>query len=387
MRDFWEFITESEHTIKMSGLDPSNDMEKIIYNKRYNIKKNFDLFSNDVKTRRSYKSDDLKLLSTRRKNEGIFAENIARIIFKGENLNHFTKNHPYVDIAVMKPMEGITKENELISIKSTLEISTSVAKILTDTKAIKFDSLLTYLIYSYNLYKNISQPFSINELQRGIKRYLQSRKISQEQHKDIIYILIEHIIEYTKNFSNLPLGKFETSLISDVEDYLGGITDISDTKNYIKKEMGKLYYPISLAVVFIGPNDKMKNVKSENILNVYKTDSISLGDFFFKVMKKWADKGAFAAKKTKYLNFGDILDVYGAKRGTLFPTKIHIDFTDFGGKERGNKRQRLYIATELKDGYFDEYEEEVLTTIHNIINDLEKDPSKVKKYKNFLNDQ
>jgi len=387
MQNFWEFITESEHIIKVSDLEPSNDIEKIIYDKRFNIKKNFDLLSNDVKSRKAYKSDDLELLSTRRKNEGIFAENIARIIFKGENLNHFTKNHPYVDIAVMDPMEGITKENELISIKSTLEVATSVAKILTDTKAIKFESLLTYLIYSYNLYKNTSQPFSINELQKGLKRYLGNRTVSQEQHKDIIYILIEHIIEYTKKFSNLPLGDFEKSLIGDVEDYLKGITDISDTKYFVKEEMAKLYYPVSLAVVFIGPNDKMKDVKSEDILNIYKTDSIPLGDFFFRVMKKWLEKGAFAAKETKYLNFKDILEVYGAEKGTLFPTKIHIDFTDFGGKDRGNKRKRLYVATELKDGYFDEYEDEVLTTIHKIINDLEKDPSKVKKYKQFLNDK
>lgn len=383
MISFWEFITEGDFNIKMKDFkDPdhniNSDVEKSIFKKRFNIKNNFDRFLLDIKSRKALKSDNLKLLNIKRKNEGIFAENITRLIFQGENLNHFTKNHPYVDIAVMDPIDGVTKRNELISIKSTLKYKT-IASILTDTKAIKFDSLLTYLIYSYNLYKKDSQPFSITELQRGLNKYLHDNQIeiTQQQHKNIIYILIYHIIHYSKDFIDKSLGDFETSLISDILQYLDGELDIEEIKEFVKNELKRLIYPVSLSIVFIDSN---------NILNVYKTISIPLWELFFKVMNKWHKNNFFGVGVIKYLKFSDIIDIYKDERGELFPTKIHIDFSDFDNKERGNKRKRLYVSTELKDAHFDEYEEETLDTLYKVIQKLEEDPSKIKKFKKFLND-
>ena len=382
MFNFWKFINESEHIIKMDGLKPTNDIEKSIYDKRYNIKNNFNLFLKDIQSRRASKKDKLKLLSTRRKNEGIFAENISRLIFKGENLNHFTKNHPYVDISVIEPIDGITKENELISIKSTLEY-TSPKKLLGDTKAIKFDSLLSYLVYANNLYKRTNQPFSINEIQRGLNKIF-SEDLTQEQYMDILYIILEHILRYAEKWSDKTLKEFEDSLIFDVDKYLSDEMDINDIKEYVKKEINKLTFPVSLAIVFIGPNDKMPDIDPTQILNVYKTNSIKLGEFFFRVMNRWAKRNFFGERVKKYLSFDDIVDVFRTKYDDLFPTKIHIDFTDFENKSKGSSRKRLYVATELKVGYYGDYEDEVLDVIFKLIKDFEKNPEKVKDFKKFL---
>jgi hypothetical protein len=417
MKSFWKFLTEKTHNIRIADLAKKSEeggldgVEQSIYNNKYNIKSNFDSFSKDISARKIHKEDGLSLFTTKRQNEGIFAENITRIIFKGENLNHFTKNHPYVDVAVMEPMtigegkseEVITKKNELISVKSTLEYST-VASVLRDTKAIKFDSLVTYLIYAYNLYRKTSQPFSVGEIQKGVAKYLNKREnnpeFTQYHYKGFIILILQHIIRFAKNPTEL--NPFEVALIRDIERFLTGkISEKNIKRRYgkIKTEIRKLTYPISLSIIFIGKptiesDSPLEGVEGKHILNVYKTNSIPLGKFFFNVMNKWIDNEYFGykSKKTgklveKYLNMEDIIEVYQAKKGNLFPTKIHIDLSDFGGKEKGNERKRLYVATALKDGYYgksEEEEKEILDSILKLIKKLEKDKIKIDDFKKFL---
>ncbi len=399
MQSFWEFIKEENYFIKLSDNEPHSDLGKSVYNKRFNIKKNYDGFLSDVKSKKGRKNKELQLFKSNRKNEGIFAENIIRNIFNGENLNHFTKNHPYVDIAVIEPIDGVTIKNELISVKSTLEYK-SIGNILKDTKAIKFDSLITFLIYAYNLEKNISHPFSISEIQIGLRKWLTDRKLTQEQYIGVYYLILDSILNYSNNYSENTLKEFEHEIMYSIENYLSGELDIKDIKDSVTTEIKKLNskYPVSLSIAFLG-DDESSNINVEfgdvdplNILNVYKTKTLPLGDFFLSVMEKWADSNYFGAKNindeyvTKYLTYDDISNVFNTNIQNLFPTKIHIDLTSFEGKDKGNERKRLYVATQLKNGYFDEYEEEILNSFQKMLKELEKDPSKIKKYKQFLND-
>jgi len=400
MESFWKFITEGSHFIKLADDEPKSDIEKSVYSKRFNIKKNYDGFLSDVKSKKGRNKELQLFKKSNRKNEGIFAENIIRNIFKGENLNHFTKNHPYVDIAVMEPVKGVTIENELISVKSTLEYR-SIGHMLRDTKAIKFDSLITFLIYAYNLEKSDSQPFNISEIQFGLRKWLTENNLTQEQYVEVYYIILEGILSYSNNYSESTISKFENKLLSNIENYISGDLDIDDIKENVIGEIKKLNskYPVSLSVAFLG-NDKYSNVNSQfgdidplNVLNVYKTKTLPLGDFFLSVMDKWSKSNYFGAKNdkgkyvTKYLTYSDVADVFDTTIKELFPTKIHIDLTDFEGKDKGNERQRLYVATQLKNGYFDEYEEEILNSFQKMIKELEKDPSQIKKYRDFLNDK
>jgi len=60
-------------------------------------------------------------------NNGIFAEEIFRLVTDAINLNQLYKNHPHVDLAIVKEIPGVAEKNEIISVKSSIGKSSALS--------------------------------------------------------------------------------------------------------------------------------------------------------------------------------------------------------------------------------------------------------------------
>ena len=110
-----------------------------------------DPIATNVLTKRSRLYDAMKNFYMQSQNNGVYAENILRIVLDGVNLNHLSKNHPHVDIAIpsiAKNIPGVTQPHEIISVKSSIARNPSLSTLLRDTKSIKIESVFSYIVFA-----------------------------------------------------------------------------------------------------------------------------------------------------------------------------------------------------------------------------------------------
>jgi hypothetical protein len=63
---------------------------------------------NRNKTKLYYNIQNFKAQS---ENNGVYAENILRVLLDAVNLNQLHKNHPHVDIAIVNEIPGVAQKN------------------------------------------------------------------------------------------------------------------------------------------------------------------------------------------------------------------------------------------------------------------------------------
>lgn len=356
----------------------------------------------NIKRKRHKISNYIKAFSKQKQNDGIFSENIVRLVIDGINLNHFHKNHPNVDIAAVNPIPGICLEEEIISIKSSINY-TSLNTILRDTKAVKIESLFSYLLFAYNEYKDYtdSSVSPISLLNKAL--VIVSKQLDEDDEDEFNdYDKIVNIVTYHLMFHNedFDMSKF----ILDIEKIANGSykrqkLSYDFYKNYeitINKELEELKTPISLGIVYIEPKTKgTDNVK----VVIRKCHPIPLNIYWKNLLKEWCRlkyfnvKGA-RGKVTKYLSFDSIREVFQLGTDVKdFPIKISISTGAYkygyeiqDRKERtASKVNKLYVATKMRDADFQDKEKEIFNMINKEIDVLENDPNLVIKFNDFIN--
>ncbi|NPV13039.1 MAG: hypothetical protein HPY57_14835 [Ignavibacteria bacterium] len=333
------------------------------------------------------------------KNDGIFAENIVRLVFDAINLNHFHKNHPHVDIGVIIPIPGITKRNEILSVKSTINYK-NTSSLLTDTKAIKIESLFSYLLFAhYNFdveyVETVNSPVTL--LNKAIKEANNYKKYVD--YKKVVQVTTFYLMFHNEKGIEDEFLSDIKNIIEDKENDLS-YGKYSEYDEKVKNSLLNLDAPISIGLCYI---DKNADDKEGIVCVIKKTNPIQLNKYWDKLLDIWCTREYFGAtnkqggKVTKYLRYSDICDIYGIEQGDDFPIEIRIKTGSFGKesidgetkeikhKEKTDKRiRRMYVATKFKDADFQDKDYRIVSTFNKMIDVLEDEPNLVTKFDNFI---
>lgn len=377
-------------TVLSNGIS-NNQLMEIIEKKKHKLLKEIKGFDRDKKNKY---------------NTGVHSENIVRLLFDAVNLNHFQKNHPNVDIGVIQPIPGITKDKEVISVKSSISKITP-AGVLTDAKAIKLETLFSYLLFSYYDYseklKRFDDPDKIDaeviektQSKRGYTPQMMLRDAS-----DIVYNTAKEDFDYYKPMMNiityyLTTNKENGDFHEDIKN-LALLTDKSQIPNLqlstgvkyfqaekiVREKINKLDTPISIAVVYL-PDYKENGIT----VTIKKSNDLPLNIFWQKLLDKWCTEkyfnifGTGGNRVVKYLRDNEFREMFGE-----WQSEINISTGAYKYTHKSEKIRRMYISNQLRDDRFGSTPEEenaVLDVISKTIDTLSKKPPLVTKFKEFL---
>lgn len=380
----------------------------MIINKHYklsNDKIEGDILSANINKRREKIYYNILNFNAQKINNGVFAENILRISLNAINLNHLSKNHPHVDIAILNEIPGIVKKNEIISVKSSISKGTGVGKVISDTKSIRLESMFSYILYANSNYELTYERSYFNPKDILNKSIIKAYENGNKNYKEIL-----NVVTYYLMFKNKM--EFENDLNSDVDILLKlSNTNKSEYKNIdlkfgtykeyrieVLKRLLKLDSPISLGIIYLeGEGDNLTCV-------INKTNSINVSRYWENLVDIWIGRASeagvdlkdFFEGKSKYLRAKDINKLFGIDS---FPVEIKITigsyrpefelFSDIDKENKLKKRtelktNKLYVATQFKDANFGEEEEEVNSFFIDTIDTLEENPKLIKKFTDFL---
>lgn len=389
-------ISDGVYDVNLNDIgNDLDEFEQNIKDKRHALKASFDGF---VKTARYSEEGDILM------NPGSFAEDLAKIVLRAVNFNSYEKNQPYVDLGVYDAIEGVTEEREIISVKSTNYYS-NIKDLISDTKAIKFDSLISYLIFAYKDHytaeikasakQRIKKTFK--DLHDAGYNFYESTE-DKERAKAVIYIILGWLFDRSILINNLRAGHHTeitwnlNSLEERVSHYMDGDNFIYlESRKEVEDILEKLDAPVSMAAVYFTNEEKLgreikKLKKGErthfepDILVINKTKGIPLNELFYKVLDIWADKGYFKdLTATKYLRYNDVVDIYEVD--DPFEIKITIRLGNYATEYKPNRELRIRVSTDLKDIYLDKaHEEDILKFIRKFLNQVRKNPELIKDY-------
>lgn len=369
-------------------------------------KKDGDLISSNIFRRKDKIYYNIKNFSAQSANNGIFAENILRLTLDGVNLNHLSKNHPHVDIAIVNPIDGFAEKNEIISVKSSISRNPTLSSVLRDTKSIKLESMFSYVLFANSNYElNYERDFfNANKLLKiGINLIKKNETRDNEDFiskvgKNKDYKAVVNTTLYYLIFKNKA---------EEANNYLQDIIEISNgdpTKGYnlkhssysnyriaVLRRISQLKSPISLGAIYIKDEDGLT-------CYIHKTNPIPLSRYWEELVKIWLDEEFFDFDVQKYLDLNLVKRLYTDG----FPVEIKISIGDYNPEkadysklsdvekiELANKKaekrtKKLYVATKFKDADFGENDEEVNKFFLKSIDIMEDNPKLVKNFTNFI---
>lgn len=334
-----------------------------------------------------------------KENNGIFAENILRLALNGVNLNHLSKNHPHVDIAIINGIEGITQEDEVISVKSSIQKNFTLAKVISDTKAIKLESMLSYVVFANSSFQVDYKKQFVNA-KAILKEAIEIVKESDNpDYLAAVNVSLFYILTTDYDFR----GEFRADMATVAESTPGVVYQLSKGsynryKSVVKKKIDLLQIPISLGCIYM----QGVSVTDKNSVTciIKKTNAIPLGTYWERLVEIWNRKGYFGATATKYLTLTEVKNLFGITTND-FPIEIKIstgtykpssvDYSKLSdedkvslGREKAKKRTKeLYVATKFKDADFGKQSDEVNDFFLDAITKLQKNPNLVTSFSQF----
>ena len=352
-----------------------------------------DIISSNIIRRKEKLYHNIKNFSSQKTNDGINAENILRLVLDGVNLNHLSKNHPHVDIAIINPIEGFAQKNEIISVKSSIKAKPTLSNLISDTKSIKLESMFSYIVFANSNYElNYEKMFFSPKklLVDSIRKLKQSKK---KHFKEVVNLVAYYIMFKNQSDEQINFDKDLDSICNDSFDLIHG------KYNYYRMQvLRRLVYldnPISLGGVYLQRNEELTCV-------IKKTIPIKLNKYWEKLVDIWLDEDFFESEAVKYLTLPLVKDLFGISQRDDFPIEVSISFGDYApsgedftglsdrekieiAKKRAEKRtNKLYVATKFKDANFGENEEEVNKFFLKSIDMIEDNPKVIKKFSNFV---
>ncbi len=354
-----------------------------------------DIISNNIRRRREKLYYNIKNFSAQKTNDGINAENILRLVLDGVNLNHLSKNHPHVDIAIVNPIEGFAQKNEIISVKSTIKSKSSnfLQSLISDTKSIKLESMFSYIIFANSNYElNYERMFfSPKKLLTDSIRKLKSN--GSKNFKEAVNLVAYYVMFKNQSGEEVNFEKDLSLISTDNFDLTYG--KYTFYRMQVLRRLVYLDNPISLGAVYLERGNDLTCV-------IKKTNPIKLNKYWERLVDIWLDEGFFSFDSIKYLSLPLVKDLFNISQKDDFPIEVKISLgnyspetQDFSGlsdrekieiaKNRAEKRtNKLYVATKFKDASFGEEEEEVNKFFLKSIDMIEDNPKIVKKFNNFV---
>jgi hypothetical protein len=351
-----------------------------------------DVISQNISKRREKIYYNIKNFSVQKKNDGIYAENILRLVLDGVNLNHLSKNHPHVDIAIINPIEGFSQKGEIISVKSSIR-KPKLSNLISDTKSIKLESMFSYIIFSNSNYE-LDFKASFFSPKTMLNKSIELMRNSESRNYKEVVNLVAYYIMFKND------AKEEMNFRSDLAKIINNDFNLAHGtyKTYRISVLRRLVYldnPISLGTMYL---ERIKELTCV----IKKTNPIKLNKYWEKLVDIWLDEEFFESKSVKYLNISQVKDLFKIPGNEDFPIEIKIslgdyspDNTDFSklsdaekikiSKARSDKRtNKLYVATKFKDAEFGEEEKDVNDFFLKSINILEDKPKLITKFNNFI---
>ena len=376
-----------------------------------------DVISKSVFSKRDRLYDVMKNFYMQSQNNGVYAENILRIVLDGVNLNHLFKNHPHVDIAIpsiARTVPGVTQPNEIISVKSSVTTNTNLNTLLRDTKSIKLESVFSYIVFAsgnFELkYEKEHHPAkALYNLGFGLIK--KSSKVASVEavgdNKDykavlnttLYYLLHKNKEEEKVNFIN------DIITISNGDPKVGYELTYGTYNSYrigVLRRISYLDSPISLGAVYLSEDG------DDLTCHIHKTNPIPLSRYWEEIVKLWLEKDTndrsfFDYDATKYLDYAKVKKLYNIPTGENFPIEIKISIggyqpkkTDYTGKSERekvdirkqraeNKTNKLYVATKFQYADFKGREKDVNDVFIKAIDLLEEDPTLITSFATFVN--
>lgn len=352
-----------------------------------------DVISSNIFKRRGKIYWNIKNFNSQSQNDGIFAENILRLALDGVNLNHLSKNHPHVDIAIINPIEGFAEAGEIISVKSSIKKNPTLKGLISDTKSIKLESMFSYILFANSNYelhyeRDFFKPRKL--LADGIKLI---KDYENKDYKAVVNIATFYLMKKNKKeeFEN-----FQTDIIRIGEGNYD-LTYGRYSTNYRTAVLRRLVHldaPISLGGLYV------KETANGLTCFIHKTNPIKLNKYWEKLVNIWLDEEFFEYDSTKYLNLDLVRELFNIKEDS-FPIEIQISIGTYNpesedhsqrterekieiAKKRSDKRaNKLYVATKFKDADFGDSDKDVNDFFLKSIDILEKEPSLIKKFNQF----
>ena len=333
----------------------NDELLKIVNDEKYNILSNFKKFQHLTSPNKDF----------RRENDGVYAENIIKYLFNGVNLNLWMKNQPFVDIKIDKPIDGITIENEYLSIKSSIN---SRGRSVISESGIKLTQLISYVVLvlskNYNL-KNYNLTSKIMKLIPGIDNTREKKIFNTKHAEKVIYYFLYHFIVdkdfFLENTYSIYLKQLNEML--DKKDYDLNIDNIN-TKEYVINKINEI--PTNISFAFLNITD--------DIMEVLKTKSKPLSE----LLNKFILSGVFTMKgeKFKFLDFNNYDDIH-----------IFLNISDNNLEIISNSKEyftnRLRLSSKMKHDFFGEHEERALILLDDILNMMKNDNELEKTIENI----
>lgn len=339
-------------------------------------------------------------------NNGIFAEEIFRLCTDSINLNQLYKNHPHVDLAIVKEIPGVAEKNEIISVKSSIGKKPSLSAVLSDTKSVRLESSFSYILFADS---NFELSYESGRIK--LKQVLRdaSKQISSSNNRDFKAMI--NLITYYCLKPNVDIQQFNTDLDTicnspkesyivddqdkETRDYQLTYGSYNEYRIFVLRRIANLNAPISLGVLYT--TEKDGNVSCI----IKKTRAIKLNKYWEGLVDIWGKEVFKDGQKTKYLNKSQIEKLFGIEEED-FPVEIKIDLMDYQpevqqqpqltdrqrverARELSNlKSYKLYVANKYRDADFGNKESDVADFVLKSVDILEQDPDKILKFKKFI---
>ena len=384
-----------------------------------------------------YKLNRLKHLIYQIEQDGspLKGEKISEILLGAINLNVMDLSYPFVDLKVVEPIKGVSKNNELISVKTSRD-KHDLKNAVTYVNGFKIDQLIQFGMkkMKIELYKNkifkgrnaMKLSTVISNYQKNIKRLFGNNlEIYTSAFVDTLKIfnVLKEYLEDIDPIFNKPLlnavmmmvaasyidKKHNTNYIDDIGDRYSSeklsFSVLSKKLEKVKSEIKSLFLNknidnidsdfddlnISYCILFFD-KDNGKDI----VLNLHKTRSLPFQELFNNSMKIWISKRYhersltnFKNNKRKqnlYLKYEDVVEAFGG--GDAFETHIKVEIgANWEYKERSEDIKKLYVKVidKIKGIENNEKQEEVLKLLNKHLNNVNStNDVYLKKFKEFL---
>jgi hypothetical protein len=252
---------------------------------KYNLADNETLTGDIGKRLKLHKNQiiqDIIDFTNSKDNYGNYAENICLNVFGGGNLNNQVRNHPFLDI-IVNENDDITKDDELISIKSSIDPNKfTLNMILNTTKAISILNVFNYVIFCLNNFS--SNSYNYKKVIKKIADNIKDSNIDiRDKEKYIRYNFIRFMIYILNNKLDVP---FEISMnIDDIDAITQELkTKLNDNNVLNNINISIVTCHLENKSEFLNDNSDMFNYK----IIIHKTKTIKLNDYIIKIIEQTA---------------------------------------------------------------------------------------------------
>lgn len=375
------------------------------------------------------------------KGKPLIAEKIASLLLGAVNLNYYSKSYPFADLKVEHPINGITIQDEYISMKSSSTKNT-LSRAVTDVNGFKLSQLILFIIekMQLNIFRDLETKTIRGSMRKDIilntyYKFMQKcdddrlrdklferqlyyivlfQKYIDEKLRHPSYIEIKKISDFKSILFGIILNQINSESSTDYTSYFENVLSSefkgpktgNPTLNYelmkrvsVEYEKPKditylSYLPETIAdmkasfcILYIENSKNSKDV----IFSLQKTNAMKISELLKRSFDRWM-KMKYHAKVTRgagkmnvYFNFKDIVEVFDQKNTNEFDTHLRVivnreNIENFEERPREQTKEIIRVIDEIKGLPYD-ISDDILDQFEKIIKSSKyKDKKRVKDF-------